>query len=152
MKRFLTLGAAVCLPVVMACPVRARCQAPAANRLPSPAADPNLAAALRTISPDAIHADIAHLVSFGTRNTLSSMDPGLPPSQGINAAADWIESQFRAISADCGGCLEVKRDSFVQQPTSFNGRPAASPAPPVWSTSTPSSMAPQLTRTRPGPS
>lgn len=125
MKRFLTLGAAaVCLPLVMAGPVRARCQAPAANQLPSPAADPNIAAALRTISPDAIRADIAHLVSFGTRNTLSSMDTGLPPSQGISAAADWIESQFRAISANCGGCLDVKRDSFVQQPTSFNGRPS----------------------------
>ncbi|HZQ41677.1 MAG TPA: M20/M25/M40 family metallo-hydrolase [Acidobacteriaceae bacterium] len=125
MKRFLTLGAAaICLPLVMACPVRTRCQTPTANRLPPPAADPRIAAALRTISPDAVRADIARLVSFGTRNTLSSMDTDLPPGQGINAAADWIESQFRAISANCGGCLEVKRDTFVQQPTSFNGRPS----------------------------
>ncbi len=83
----------------------------------------------RTISPDAIHADIAKLVSFGTRSTLSSMDTDLPPGQGINAAADWIESEFRAISTTCGGCLEVKRDSFVEQPAPENGRPSRFPGP-----------------------
>ena len=61
-----------------------------------------------------MQADIAKLVSFGTRSTLSSMDTDLPPGQGISAAADWIESEFKAISAGCGGCLEVKRDEFVE--------------------------------------
>ncbi|HEV2575992.1 MAG TPA: M28 family metallopeptidase [Acidobacteriaceae bacterium] len=121
MKRFLALGAAA---ICLLSPALGRSQAPAADRLPAPTPDPAIAAALRTISPDAIRADIAKLVSFGTRSTLSSMDTDLPPGQGINAAADWIESQFRAISANCGGCLEVKRDTFIQQPTSFNGRPS----------------------------
>ena len=85
-----------------------------ADALPSGAADPVISAALARIAPTQIEADIAKLVSFGTRNTLSSMSTDLPPGQGINAAADWIESQFRAISATCGGCLEVKRDSFTE--------------------------------------
>ncbi|MBW4038255.1 MAG: M20/M25/M40 family metallo-hydrolase [Acidobacteria bacterium] len=76
--------------------------------------------ALQGISAEQVKGDIAKLVSFGTRNTLSSMDTTLPPGQGINAAADWITSEFQAISAQCGGCLEVKRDEFVQ-PTTTTG-------------------------------
>ena len=76
--------------------------------------DPVIAAALSGISAEHVQRDIAKLVSFGTRNTLSSMDTGLPPDQGINVAAAWLESGYRAISAQCGGCLEVKRDEFVE--------------------------------------
>lgn len=90
-----------------------------------PSADPRIAAALRSISPDAIRADIAKLVSFGTRNTLSSMDTDQPAGQGINAASAWLESEYKAISATCNGCLEVKRDDFIQQPkpSSLGGPP-----------------------------
>lgn len=76
--------------------------------------DPVIATAISGISAEKVQADIAKLVSFGTRNTLSSMDTDLPAGQGIAAAADWIESEFRAISAGCNGCLEVKRDGFVE--------------------------------------
>jgi hypothetical protein len=82
------------------------------------AADPRIAAAIATIDPVRIQAIETHLVSFGNRNTLSSMATDLPPGQGINAAADWIESQFKEISAGCGGCLEVKRDTFTETPQS----------------------------------
>ena len=126
MKRFLALGAAA-ISLAFASPGQS--QAPASDRLAPPPTDPAIAAALRTISPDRIHADIAKLVSFGTRSTLSSMDTDLPAGQGINAAADWIESEFRAISANCGGCLEVKRDAFVEQPAPENGRPSRFPGP-----------------------
>jgi hypothetical protein len=78
--------------------------------------DPRIAAAIRQISAANVQADITKLVSFGTRSTLSSMDTDLPPGHGINAAADWVESEFNAISADCGGCLEVKRDEFTENP------------------------------------
>ena len=44
------------------------------------------------ISAEHVQADIAKLVSFGTRNTLSSMDAELPAGQGINAAAAWLEA------------------------------------------------------------
>ena len=77
-------------------------------------ADPAIARALKIIEPGRIEADIQALVGFGTRSTLSSMEKDLPPGQGINAAADWIEAEFERISKDCGGCLEVRRDTFVQ--------------------------------------
>lgn len=77
-------------------------------------ADPQIAAALAAISPANVQADIAKLVSFGTRSTLSSNSTDLPAGQGILPAADWIESEFKRISAACGNCLDVKRDDFVQ--------------------------------------
>ncbi len=127
MKRFAAFAALV---LCLAWPVPGSAQAQASSdQLPPPPADPAIAHAIATISPDAIHADIAKLVSFGTRSTLSSMDTDLPPGQGINAAAHWIESEFRAISSTCGGCLEVKRDSFIEQPTTVNGRPSRFAAP-----------------------
>ena len=82
--------------------------------LPAPMADPAISAALKTIDPAKVQADIAKLVSFGTRSTISSMDTDQPAGQGINAAADWVESEYKAISAECGGCLEVKVDDFVE--------------------------------------
>lgn len=84
---------------------------------PAPA-DPAVAKAIAKISPEHIHTDIAKLVSFHNRSTISSMDTDLPPGTGVLAAADWIESQFRAISGSCGGCLEVKRDDFIEPPQS----------------------------------
>jgi Zn-dependent M28 family amino/carboxypeptidase len=77
-----------------------------------------IARAIATIKPRPIEQTIETLVSFGTRNTLSSMATDLPAGQGANAAADWIAAQFDAISHDCGGCLEVKRDTFTADPAS----------------------------------
>ncbi len=80
---------------------------------PAPA-DPAIAAALQQVSPDHIRATIEKLVTFNNRSTLSSMDTDLPPGTGVTAAADWIYSEFQRYSQDCGGCLEVKRDDFVE--------------------------------------
>ncbi|MGC1422769.1 MAG: M20/M25/M40 family metallo-hydrolase [Terracidiphilus sp.] len=87
--------------------------------------DPAIARALASIKPSQIDQTIEKLVSFGTRNTLSSMETDLPPGQGINAAADWIAGQFEAISRECDGCLEVKRDTFTADPASASGSPWA---------------------------
>jgi hypothetical protein len=76
-------------------------------------ADPAIAAALSQVSQARIRQTIEKLVGFGTRSTLSSMQTDLPAGQGITAAADWIFSQFEEISKECGGCLEVKRDTFT---------------------------------------
>ncbi len=92
-------------------------QAPGSANLPAPA-DPRIVAALRSIDPAQVQAIIASLVGFGNRNTLSSMATDLPPGQGASAAADWIEARFRQISDTCGGCLEVKRDTFTETPQS----------------------------------
>ncbi len=77
-------------------------------------ADPRIAAAIAHISPDAVRADIAALVAFKNRSTLSSMSPNLPPGTGAPAAADWLFAQYSAIAKACGGCMEVKRDTFTQ--------------------------------------
>lgn len=86
---------------------------------PAPA-DPAIARALQQISAEQIRRTIETLVSFRNRNTLSSMQHDLPPdqgaNQGINAAADWIEAELSRYSRDCGGCLEVKRDTFLESP------------------------------------
>ncbi len=87
----------------------------AAPIAPAPA-DPAIAGALREVSADHVRATIEKLVSFNNRSTLSSMETDLKPETGINAAADWIESQFKSISAECGNCLEVKRDEFIEPP------------------------------------
>ena len=80
-------------------------------------ADPQIAAALKQISPQQIQADIEKLVSFGTRQTLSAQDPAsIAARRGIGAAREWIKSEFERYSRDCGGCLEVKTDSFTEAP------------------------------------
>ncbi len=93
------------------------CAAQAGNSDSTPVVDPRIAAALREISTQRIQANIEKLVSFGTRLTLSAQDPAsIEAGHGIGAARDWIKSQFERYSKDCGGCLEVKTDSFVEEP------------------------------------
>lgn len=82
---------------------------------PAPA-DPAISTVLNQISAKEIRKTIEGLVGFKNRSTLSSMDKDLPPGQGVTAAADWIEKRLIGYSADCGGCLEVKRDTFTEQP------------------------------------
>jgi hypothetical protein len=77
-------------------------------------ADPQIAAALRDVSPQKIRQNIQTLVNFKNRMTTSSMETDLPAGTGVLAAAEYIKGQFEAISKECGGCLEVKEDVFVQ--------------------------------------
>lgn len=58
-----------------------------------------------TPSPERLRATVTSLVGFGTRHTLSSQDD---PKRGIGAARTWAEAQFRAIGAQCGGCLAIE--------------------------------------------
>ena len=85
-----------------------------ATPVASPAPDAAIARALQTIQTDQIEKTIQTLVSFGTRSTLSSMEKDLPAGQGVSAAADWVAGQFEQISKECGGCLEVHRDTFTE--------------------------------------
>jgi hypothetical protein len=80
-------------------------------------ADPQIAAALQQISAQRIQANIEKLVSFGTRSTLAAQDAAsIASGKGIGAAREWIKSEFERYSRDCGGCLEVKTDSFTEEP------------------------------------
>ena len=61
--------------------------------------DPAIAAALAQVNRDHIYSDIAKLVTFNNRSTLSSLDTDLPPGTGALAAADWVTAGFTRISA-----------------------------------------------------
>ncbi len=99
--------------LIIAVSVRALETSPAT---PAPmAVDARLSAALKQISPEHIRANIEKLVSFGTRSTISAQDPAsIAAGRGIGAAREWIKSEFERYSKDCGGCLEVKTDSFTE--------------------------------------
>jgi len=77
--------------------------------------DPQIAAALREVSAGRIRQTIEKLVSFDTRQTLSSDMPA-SSGKGATAAAEWIRSEFARYAKECGGCLEVKTDEFTQEP------------------------------------
>jgi hypothetical protein len=79
--------------------------------------DAAIAAALTKISPARIQADIEKLVSFGTRSTISAQDhAAISAGRGVGAAREWIKAEFERYSKDCGGCLTVQTDGFVQAP------------------------------------
>jgi Peptidase family M28 len=86
----------------------------------SPAAEPmavesRISAALQQVSAERIRANIQKLASFGTRSTLSAQDSAaIATGRGIGAAREWIKSEFERYAKDCGGCLEVKTDSFIE--------------------------------------
>jgi Peptidase family M28 len=119
--RFLSIALGLALP----CGAQAPGPAPAASRpravnarsIDGRSVDARIAAALRQISAARIQATIEKLVSFGTRATISAQDPAsIAAGRGIGAARDWIQSEFERYSKDCGGCLEVKTDSFTEVP------------------------------------
>jgi hypothetical protein len=110
LPQFARLFAAVCLFATL--PLSAAAQQ---SITPAPP-DIAIVAPLQRVSAERIQADIAKLVTFGNRSTLSSMDTDLPPGTGVLAASDWIFAEFNRISAACGNCLEVKRDDFIEPP------------------------------------
>jgi hypothetical protein len=81
------------------------------------AADARISGALRQVSAERIRANVEKLVSFGTRLTISPQDSSsIAAGRGVGAAREWIKSEFERYSKDCGGCLEVKTDSFTEPP------------------------------------
>src|SRR5690554_3285508 len=75
-----------------------------------PASQPLLREIGTAPSAERIEADIRTLVGFGTRHTLSETESA---TRGIGAARRWIKAEFDRISAECGGCLEVRYVSDV---------------------------------------
>ncbi|PCD03750.1 peptidase M28 [Sphingomonas spermidinifaciens] len=57
-------------------------------------------------SPQRMRADVAKMVSFGTRHSASSTTD---PRRGIGAARNWVEAEFKAIGKACGGCITTER-------------------------------------------
>jgi len=63
-----------------------------------------LTAIAEAVDPQALHATIEKLITFGTRHTLSDT---VSETRGIGAARRWAKARFEAISRECGGCLEI---------------------------------------------
>lgn len=96
---------------ILACVFLSFAAAQKAEKGPTHKPNPEIQKMMREVSARNIQATILKLVSFGTRNTLSSQTD---PNRGIGAARDWIYGEFQHISKDCGGCLEVVEQTFVQ--------------------------------------
>jgi Zn-dependent M28 family amino/carboxypeptidase len=96
-----------CKTVILGLILAAACIAQAPKSKPGP----EITNMVREVSAKNIEATIRKLVSFGTRNTLSEQDN---PTRGIGAARDWIYAEFQKISNDCGGCLDVQKQTFLQ--------------------------------------
>ncbi|MEX0891330.1 MAG: hypothetical protein WEB88_04100, partial [Gemmatimonadota bacterium] len=90
--------------LTLALPATAGAQIPAEAGPIPPARDARLYAIADAVSEERIEAYITRLAGFGTRNTFSDT---LSDTRGIGAARRWIKAEFDAISAACGGCLEV---------------------------------------------
>ena len=58
-----------------------------------------------------IERTIRKLVSFGTRNTLSTQTA---PNRGIGAARDWLFSEFSKVAEQSGGRMTVEKQAFEQ--------------------------------------
>lgn len=85
--------------------------------------DPLIAQLSKEVSAAHIQQTIEKLVSFQTRSTISVNNPDAAASDtGIVAARNWIRSELERYSADCGGCLEVKADTFIEQPRNARDR------------------------------
>lgn len=84
---------------------------PAAQKNSKEKPNPEINKMIKEISAKNIEASIRKLVSFGTRNTNSEQDN---PTRGIGAARDWIFGEFQKISADCGNCLTVEKQTYLQ--------------------------------------
>jgi Zn-dependent M28 family amino/carboxypeptidase len=60
------------------------------------------------VQPARQRADIARMVGFGTRHTMSDTKSD---KRGIGAARRWVAAEFEKISKDCGGKLTVATPS-----------------------------------------
>ena len=85
------------------------------NTKPNPA----ISKMVKDVSAQNIETYICKLVSFGTRNTLSDQTSA---TRGIGAASNWIFEEFQKISKDCGNCLTVEKQTFLQEKSAARSR------------------------------
>jgi len=115
-RSIISLIFALLAAVLFSVPYRTVALAATPENVASPV-DPQITAALADISAQRIQANIEKLVSFQTRLTLSAQDPdSIKAGHSIGAAREWIKAEFESYSRACGGCLEVKTDSFTEKP------------------------------------
>ena len=76
--------------------------------------DARIVAAMQKVSAERLRKNDEKLVSFGTRHTLSVQLPA-DAAGGITKAAAWIKEELEGYSKACGGCLEVKTQTELQE-------------------------------------
>ncbi|MEK0423138.1 MAG: hypothetical protein RLZ95_1048 [Bacteroidota bacterium] len=75
--------------------------------------DPEIESMLKEVSADTLKANMYKLVSFGTRNTLSTQNN---PARGIGAARNWILSRFNDYAKQSNGRLTAFIDTVTYLP------------------------------------
>ncbi|GAA4311497.1 M20/M25/M40 family metallo-hydrolase [Mucilaginibacter gynuensis] len=75
--------------------------------------DPVIEKMVSEVSADSLHAHVNKLVSFGTRNTLSSVTD---KKRGIGAARQWLLNKMQSYVAGSNGRLSVNFDTSIYQP------------------------------------
>jgi hypothetical protein len=75
--------------------------------------DPEIDAMVKEISADTLKANMYKLVSFGTRNTLSTQGNA---ARGVGAARQWILSRFNEYAKQAGGRLSAFIDTVTYLP------------------------------------
>src|SRR5512140_696467 len=101
MRRIVVLATAVVLASANPWRVRVAAQEP----VPVSDVDPHITALLDRVSEERLRALLTTLVSFQTRNTLSSADS---PTRGIGAARQWILDELKRSSPR----LQVTFDTY----------------------------------------
>ncbi|MEP6818197.1 MAG: M28 family metallopeptidase [bacterium] len=66
---------------------------------------------VQVINARNIERTVRKLVSFGTRNTLSTQTD---PDRGVGAARDWLFSEFSKVAEESGGRMTVAKQTFEQ--------------------------------------
>src|SRR3982751_4828370 len=74
--------------------------------------DPEIEKIVSEVSKDSLQSYIKKLVSFGTRNTLSSQSNA---KRGIGAARTWVLSRFNQMATTSNGRLTAIIDTFTLQ-------------------------------------
>lgn len=75
--------------------------------------DPLIEQMLKEVSRDSLEAYVKAMVSFGTRNTLSTQTN---PKRGIGAARNWVLGRFNEFAKNSGGRLSAFIDTITLQP------------------------------------
>src|SRR5258705_5581689 len=74
--------------------------------------DPQIEKMVKDVSADSLRSYITKMVSFGTRNTLSTQTD---PNRGIGAARNWVLSRFNEFARQSGGRLTAFIDTTTLQ-------------------------------------
>ncbi len=95
------------VPFLLCCAISSFCSA---QEIKNPKVDD----LLQSVDAKRIHATVARLVSFGTRNTLSDT---ASETKGIGAARRWLASEFGALTKIPGSRLQLFEDRFTAEPS-----------------------------------